>query len=91
MDESASVSNAEIQVFSDWAAQHPHLYVRVWHAMQVYQQTCESTALHDLVACRDAYQLLVTAAQEGGFPGLVSFFYQGYVECCQALVGYVNL
>lgn len=91
MDESGSVSDAEIHVFSNWAAQQPHLYVRVLHAVQVYQRTCESTALHDLVACRDAYQQLVAAAQEGRFPRLVSFFYQGYVQCCQALLYYVNL
>jgi hypothetical protein len=92
MTEWEQLPMAEADAFSQWIAQRPYSYVAsVWNAMQVYQRTCDSTALQDLVACRDAQQQLLMAAQEGGFPGLESLFYQGYVTCCQLLLCYVNL
>ena len=74
--------------FAEWVTQYPLLADRVVSALITLNHLNGSSQLADLLACRDAAQVMQMIAREGGFDEVASVFFMQYDQLARAVLPY---
>ena len=74
--------------FAGWVTQYPLLADRVVMALITLNNLNGSSKLSDLLACRDAAQVMQMIAREGGFADVASVFSMQYDQFARAVLPY---
>ena len=72
--------------FAEWVTQYPLLADRVVSALITLNDLNGSLHLTDLLACRDAAQVLHMIAREGGFDEVAAVFCLQYDQLARAVL-----
>ncbi len=72
--------------FAEWVALHPLLADRVVVALITLNELNGSPHLADLLACRDAAQVMHMIAREGGFDEVAAVFSMQYDQLARAVL-----
>ena len=76
--------------FAQWIAEYPLLADQVVSSLITLNESCGSSKLSDLLACRDAALSLHMIARSGGFDDVAAVFCLQYDQLARAMLSFFD-